>query len=124
MSYSIEVISALQAKISTEENLPLAYAAILAENALSRFDKRVQSGVKQWLDGALKDSFAVEDISLADIQYEIGGSLFQALSVMDIYLKNPEFIPAALWGEAKDFVGTEELNLDDLISMEDLEDEG
>lgn len=123
MSYSIEVISALQAKISTEENLPLAYAAILAENALYRFDKRVQAGVKQWLDGTLADSFAVEDISLADIQYEIGGSLFQALSVMDIYLKNPEFIPTALWGEAKDFVGTMELNLDDLISVEDLEDE-
>lgn len=123
MSYSIEVISALQAKISTEENLPLAYAAILAENALYRFDKRVQDGVKQWLDGTLADSFAVEDISLADIQYEIGGSLFQALSVMDIYLKNPEFIPTALWGEAKDFVGTMELNLDDLISVEDLEDE-
>lgn len=123
MSNPIEVITALQAKISTEENLPLAYAAILAENALCRFDERVQAGVKQWLEGTLADSFTVEDISLADIQYEIGGSLFQALSVMDIYLKNPEFIPAALWGEAKDFVGAAELNLDDLISAEDLEDE-
>jgi len=123
MSNPIEVISALQAKISTEENLPLAYAAVLAESALYRFDMRIQAGVKQWLDGTLADSFTVENISLSDIQYEIGGSLFQALCVMDIYLKNPEVIPVALWGEPKDFDGTMELNLDDIVCAEDLEDE-
>lgn len=123
MSNPIEVISALQAKISTEENLPLAYAAVLAESALYRFDMRIQAGVKQWLDGTLADSFTVDNISLSDIQYEIGGSLFQALCVMDIYLKNPEVIPVALWSEPKDFVGTMELNLDDIVCAEDLEDE-
>lgn len=123
MNNFLEVIGTLQVKISVEEKLPLAYAAILAENALCRFDKRVQAGVMQWLEGTLEPSFAVENISLADIQYEMGGSLFQALSVMDIYLKNPDFIPAALWQEERDFVGGMELDLDDLIGAEDLEDE-
>ena len=123
MNNSMEVISALQVRIAVEENLPLAYAAILAENALCRFDKRMHSGVMQWLEGTLEDSFTVENISLADIQHEMGGSLFQALSVMDIYLKNPDFVPAALWQEERDIVGGMELNLDELISAEDLEDE-
>lgn len=107
MKHSVELINALQNKITLEENVPLAYSAVLAENALYRFDKRVQAGVVQWANDKLKDDFTVEDISLADIQYEIGGSLFQALCVMDLYLKNPDFIPMATWFEVEEMADCE-----------------
>lgn len=123
MSHSIDVITALQLKLVAEEELPLAYAAIQAENALYRFDERVQEGVKLWLAGELTDAFAVGDISLADIQYELGCTQFQALSVMDIYLKNPDFVPVAQWTEEKDFIATEEYDLSEMIYLEDMEDE-
>jgi len=97
----VQQIGILQSKITLEENLPLAYAAILAENALFRFDPRVREGVYLWMADELNDSFMIEDISIADIQEEIGGSLFQALSVMDIFLKNDEFIPKARWFEER-----------------------
>lgn len=101
MKYSTEIIGDLQNKIIVEENVPVAYAAILAENALYRFDERVQAGVVQWVKGELADTFTVEDISLKDIQHEIGVSMFQALCVMDIYLKDAEFIPAVDWFEVR-----------------------
>ncbi len=107
MSYTVEFIRDLQTKIIIDEKVPRAYAAILVENALYRFDERVQEGVSQWVKGELTEEFTVEDISLADIQYEIGGSLFQALCVMDIYLKNNTFIPMASWFERRDRINAE-----------------
>ena len=123
MNYSLEATGALQVKLSSEEGLPVAYAAILAEHALFQYDKRVRAGVLQWLDGTLTDAFTVEDLSLADIQQEIGCSLFQALSVMDIYLRNPEYSPSVLRNEARDFVGIQDFDMSEMISVEDLEDE-
>lgn len=99
MNVSVELVGRMQTKITTEENISLSYAAVLAENALCRFDERVREGVLRWVDGSLTADFAVENISLADIQQEIGGSLFQALCVMDIFLKNAGFIPMAEWFE-------------------------
>lgn len=107
MKHPIELICDLQNKMIVEENVPIAYAAILAENALFRFDERVQAGVVQWVKGQLTDSFSVEDISVADIQDEIGCSMFQALCVMDIYLKNADFIPMASWFEVKEMTDDE-----------------
>lgn len=104
MVHAADMICELQNKIALEENVPIAYAAILAENALYRFDERVQAGVVQWVRGELTADFSVEDISLNDIQDEIGVSLFQALCVMDIYLKNADFIPVASWFEPKDVI--------------------
>ncbi len=107
MSYPPEFIRDLQSKIIIDEQVPRAYAAILTENALHRFDERVQEGVSLWIKGELTEDFTVEDISLADIQYEIGGSLFQALCVMDIYLKNSTFIPMVSWFEKEDRIDVE-----------------
>lgn len=107
MSYTPDFIRDLQRKITIDEQVPRAYAAILAENALYRFDERVQEGVAQWVKGDLTKDFTVEDISLEDIQFEIGGSLFQALCVMDVYLKNNAFIPMASWFEKEDAIDVE-----------------
>lgn len=94
----------VQNKIVIEEKVPLAYAAILAENALFRFDPRVQEGVAQWVNGTLLDTFAVEDISLKEIQEQVGGSLFQALCVLDIVLKNGDFLHMVDWYEGSDSI--------------------
>lgn len=102
MKYDTELICEVQNKIILEENVSHACAAILAENALNRFDERVQAGVVQWAKGELTADFTVGDISLADIQDEIGVSLFEALCVMDIYLKNADFIPMARWFTVKE----------------------
>lgn len=107
MIYTPDFIRNFQRKIIIEEQVPRAYAAILAENALSRFDERVQKGVEHWVKGELTEDFTVEDISLADIMFEIGGSPFQALCVMDIYLKNAAFIPMASWFEKGDAIDVE-----------------
>ena len=107
MSYTPDFIRDFQRKVIIEEKVPRAYAAILVENALFRFDERVQKGVEHWVKGELTESFTVEDISLADILYEIGGSPFQALCVMDIYLKNTNFIPMASWFEQGDVIDAE-----------------
>lgn len=107
MNYTPETIRDAQRKIIHEEKVPRAYAAILVENMLYRFDERVQEGVGLWLRNELTEDFTVEDISLADIRYEIGGSLFQALCVMDIYLKNPSFIPEASWFTKEDLIDAE-----------------
>lgn len=102
-----DFIRDFQRKVIIEEHVPRAYAAILVENALTRFDERVQVGVEHWVKGDLAEDFTVEDISLADIMFEIGGSLFQALCVMDIYLKDASFIPMASWFEKGDAVDVE-----------------
>ena len=81
----------LQNKLMAEERLPIAYAAILAENALFRFDERVREGVKQYIAGTLTEDFSVEDISLADIRGEVGLEGFAALCFLDVYIKRPEF---------------------------------
>ena len=81
----------LQTKLMVEEKMSPAYAAILTENALFRFDERVKKGVKLFIDGKLTEDFAAEDISIADIREEVGLTGFAALCFMDIYLKRPDF---------------------------------
>ena len=81
----------LQLYLTGTEGLPTAYAAILTDNALHRFDKRVLEGVRLLLKGELTESFTVEDISMADIREEVGLTGFQALCFLDIYLKEPDF---------------------------------
>ena len=101
MQYSTLQIGRLQNKLVIEEKLPLAYAAILSENALFRFDERLQEAVMAWVEGTLDASFAIDDLSLADLQKELNVSLFQAICAMDIFLKNPRFLTKAAWYERR-----------------------
>ena len=93
----VKTIKALQSKIMVEENVSIVYAAILTDNALNRFDPRVREGVLLWLNDHLTGDFAVKDISVTDIQDELEITPFQALCVMDMYLKNPDFITKSEW---------------------------
>ena len=82
----------LQTRLMAEVNLPIAYAAILAENALNRFDPRVLEGVKLWMNGQLSDDFSVGDATIGEIRECAGLTGFQALCYMDVYLKHPDFV--------------------------------
>jgi len=90
--FSINEARQLQGKLQHDENLSIVYAAILADNALNRFDDRVKEGVRLWMKGKLTDDFAVEDASIGEIREYVGLEGFQALCYMDIYLKSPDFI--------------------------------
>ena len=82
----------LQSLLMIKEKLPIAYAAILAEEALHRFDPRVLEGVRLWMKGELTPEFSVEDASIAEIEEFSGLTGFSALCLMDIYLKDPDFV--------------------------------
>ena len=94
---SAKIIKELQSRIMVDENVSMVQAAILTDNVLNRFDPRVREGALLWLEDRLTDSFQAGDISLADVRDELDITPFQALCVMDIYLKNPDFIPRADW---------------------------
>ena len=93
----VKIIKELQFKLMADEKLSIIHAAIMADNVLNRFDPRVREGAFLWLQNQLTDSFQVEEITLGDVQEELNVSSFQALCIMDIYLKNPDFIPRAEW---------------------------
>ncbi len=82
----------LQNKLIVKEKLPIAYAAVLTEEALHRFDPRVLEGVRLWMKDELTPEFAVEDATIAEIEENFGLTGFQALCLMDIYLKDPDFV--------------------------------
>ena len=100
----MQEIHALQMKLIVDENQNMMYAALLAENALYRFDERVQAGVRLYLQGELTDDFTVEDMTLGDIRLRMGASPFCALNLMDIALKNEKFVKLAMWIEGRDTV--------------------
>ena len=90
-NFSLSEAQILQNKLMVDEGLPIAYAAILTEEALYRFDERVREGVRLWIKDGLGDDFSVDDISIADIREEVGLKGFGALGFLDVYLKRKEF---------------------------------
>lgn len=92
----------LQNLLRVKEKLPIAYAAILAEEALHRFDPRVLEGVRLWMNDELTSEFSVEDASVAEIEEYFGLHGFSALCLMDIYLKDPDFVREGVqWFEGR-----------------------
>ena len=94
----------LQTKIHLEENVPLLYAGVLANEVLNHFDERVLDGVNQWLAGTLPPEFAVGETSLADLRESTGASPFGALCMMDVFLRDPDSINAIRWADWRDDV--------------------
>ena len=92
----------LQTKISLEENVPLLYAGVLANEALNHFDERTLEGVSRWLAGTLTPEFAVGETSLKDLQKTTGASLFGALCMLDAFLRNPDSMREIRWAEWRD----------------------
>lgn len=88
--FALTDVQMLQSKLKVKENLPTVYAAILAEEAMYRFDERIQAGVRLWMQDELSDDFTVEEISMADIKAELGLTGFAALGFLDVYLKRQD----------------------------------
>ena len=98
------IMMILQNKIRLEEKVPLLYAGILANEALNHFDERVLDGVQQWMNGTLTEEFSVDGISLKKLQKTTKASLFGALCILDVYLRNPEAMPGLIWIEWRDSI--------------------
>ena len=100
--FSLTDVQMLQSKLKVKEELPTVYAAILAEEAMYRFDERVQAGVRLWMRDELSDDFTVEEISMADIREELGLTGFAALGFLDVYLKRQDVAEYELkWFDVK-----------------------
>lgn len=100
----LRTIQALQVKLMTEEEHNAAYAAVLAENALFRFDERVREGVMLYIEDELTDDFGVEDMTIGEIREETDVSAFCALCMLDIYIKNEAYLQMATWVERSDSI--------------------
>ena len=93
----------LQDALVRREGLSLAYAAILAENALYRFEEETRAGALLWLEDQLSDDFATRGISIGEVILETGvKTAFQALCALDIVLKDPARTADAIWSMRRD----------------------
>ena len=92
----------LQTKINLEEEIPLLYAGVLANEVLNHFDERTLQGVNLWMAGALTPEFKIGETSLAELQKTTGASLFGALCLMDVYLRDPDSMRGIRWAEWRD----------------------
>lgn len=97
------IFARLQDALVRREGLSLAYAAILAENALYRFEEETRAGAILWLEHQLSDDFAARGISIGEVILETGvKTAFQALCALDIVLKNPARTADAIWSMRRD----------------------
>ena len=92
-----ELMLALQTEISVQEKLPLLYAGVLANNVINHFDPRLLEGVNLWVHHQLTPEFGVESVTLADFQASTNASLFGALCLMDVFLRDPDSMPRFRW---------------------------
>ncbi len=99
-----KMLRKIQRKIFVQEKLPLVYAGVLANTVLNHFDERVLEGVEKWLDDTLSPEFEVDGVSLEELREGTEASLFGALCMLDVYLKNPDSIKAATWALSRDEV--------------------
>ena len=97
------IFARLQDALVRREGLSLAYAAILAENALYRFEEETRAGALLWLEDQLSDDFAARRISIGEVILETGvKTAFQALCALDIVLKDPARTADAIWSMRRD----------------------
>ena len=97
------IFARLQDALVRREGLSLAYAAVLAENALYRFEEETRAGALLWLEDQLSDDFAAHGISIGEVILETGvKTAFQALCALDIVLKDPARTADAIWSMRRD----------------------
>ena len=97
------IFARLQDALVRREGLSLAYAAILAENALYLFEEETRAGALLWLEDQLSDDFAARGISIGEVILETGvKTVFQALCALDIVLKDPVRTADAIWSMRRD----------------------
>lgn len=115
----MDIFNEIQTRLIYEEKLPVAYAAVMAAQALFDFQPELQQAVRQWAEGKSVAHAALGEYSVADIQEEIGGSEFQALCMLNMTAKYPRCFDDAVLFLPQDSV---EVSMDDLLKR-DIQDE-
>lgn len=92
-----EKLYRLQSRLAREEGLSLPWAAIVAEDALYRFEPELRGAALDWLEDRLDPNFAVNGVSVAEIREETAATPFQALCILDSLTKDPARLQGAVW---------------------------
>ena len=77
------VYEKLQRRLIRDEQLPLAYTAILAAQALYQFVPEAQDAAKRWAEGESIADFKLAGVAVSDLQMQLGGTEFQALCILN-----------------------------------------
>lgn len=93
-----------QTKLIVEEHLSVAYAAIMTEHALYRFEPEIREAALRWLDGTLTNDFEAAGMTIAEVLENVAGSQFMALCILDIAAKDPARVEEATWNMGEDDV--------------------
>ena len=97
MAFAETAFERLQRRLIREENLPLAWTAILAAQAMNRFGPEARAAALRWAGGESIADFTLADVSVDDLQQQLGGGEFQALCMLDILNERMDaFAEAAL----------------------------
>ena len=90
MAYSENDFQRLQRRLIREEKLSLAYTAILAAQAMNRFSPEAREAALRWARGESIADFVLAEVSVAELQEQLGGGEFQALCMLDLLSVNYE----------------------------------
>ena len=115
----MDIFNEIQTRLIRDEKLPLAYAAVMAAQALNDFQPELQQAVRQWAEGKSVAQAALGDHTVEKIQREIGGSEFQALCLLSMSARHP-----GCFDEAVLFLPQDSVNLyEDDLNVPDQQDE-
>ncbi len=84
-----DIFHTIQVRLIEKEKLPVAYAAILAAEALNGFAPELRQAVQRWAEGESIADAALDGSTVRDIQNEVGGSEFQALCLLNDAVRYP-----------------------------------
>ena len=85
----MDIFNVIQTRLIYEEKMPVAYAAVMAAQALFGFQPELQQAVRQWAEGQSIANATLGEYTVADIQEEIGCSEFQALCMLNMTAQYP-----------------------------------
>ncbi len=124
----MDIFNVIQTRLISEEKLPVAYAAIMTAQALNGFQPELKQAVQQWAEGKSVAQAALGDVTVADVQHEIGGSEFMAMCLLSMVKRYPGCFDKAILFLPKDQVSFDPKDLlspdaeDDPESFDDLDD--
>ena len=115
----MDIFHTIQTRLVSEEKLPIAYAAIMAAEALYGFQPELKQAVQQWAEGKSVAKTKLGEHTVESIQREIGGSEFQALCLLSMSARHP-----GCFDEAVLFLPQDSVNLyEDDLNVPDQQDE-
>lgn len=95
----------LQTKIMAAEKLPMAYAGVLANDALNHFIPEVRQGVCLWMRDELTEDFTAGDYRIGDLYDAMGLSPLATLFALNMMLTERRAAHTVCWFEKKEIMG-------------------